>query len=243
MNNNLAYQENFHDDLKGVLKMKKKEFWAGVLTTLLVVCMIGTVSALTGKVTQEVQYNNIGVILDGKRLDLRDANGNSVEPFMYNNTNYLPVRAVAEALGLEVAFDNGQNAVVLSSKAAEDESQKPDELLFAKESVRFYYTGYTQTEEFFEVNLRIENDSDYTIDGRIGPDSLVGNKKIYMGLTCKTEPGRTSEGKITIKNSDIESAGLSDFKTIKASFMIHDTQNLPYQLDFGTGFITIRLKQ
>lgn len=107
--------------------MKKRSFFTGVLCTLIVISMIGTGFAITGKVTQEVQYNNIGVILDGKRLDLRDSNGNSIEPFMYNNTNYLPVRAVAEALGLEVSFDNEKNAVVLTSDSNQQNNNLPSE--------------------------------------------------------------------------------------------------------------------
>lgn len=96
--------------------MRKKEFWSGMLTMFLLITMIGTVFAKTGTVTQDVVYNDIGVIVDGKKLDLVDANGNSVEPFMYNNTNYLPVRAIGEALGLTVSFDGTQNAVVLTSE-------------------------------------------------------------------------------------------------------------------------------
>ena len=90
----------------------KKGFFAGVLVTLLVFAMVGSAGATNGKITQELEYRDIKVSLDGKVLDLRDANGNVVEPFKFNGTNYVPVRAISQIMGLEVAWD-GANATVL----------------------------------------------------------------------------------------------------------------------------------
>lgn len=96
-----------------------KSFFAGMLTMLLIVCLTGTALATTGKVTKELEYRNISVSLDGKKLDLRDAKGNAVEPFMFEGTNYLPVRALAESLGLNVAWDGKTATVVLTTPGAE----------------------------------------------------------------------------------------------------------------------------
>lgn len=93
----------------------KKGFIAGMLTMLVVVSIVGTANAYRGTVTQELIYQDISVTLDGEKLDLRDANGNSVEPFMFNGTNYLPVRIVAEAVGLEVGWDGENSTVVLTT--------------------------------------------------------------------------------------------------------------------------------
>lgn len=92
----------------------KKGFLAGVLTTLLVMCMVGSASATVAKVQKEIEYRDIKVSLDGEVLDLRDAKGNVVEPFMFGGTNYIPARALAEALGLEVAWDSANATVVLT---------------------------------------------------------------------------------------------------------------------------------
>lgn len=93
----------------------QKSFFAGMVTMLLIVCLAGTAMATTGKITKELEYRNIKVTLDGKQLDLRDAQGNSVEPFMFDGTNYLPVRALAESLGLSVSWDGSTNTVVLTT--------------------------------------------------------------------------------------------------------------------------------
>lgn len=92
-----------------------KGFFAGMVTMLLVCAMVGSASAAVGKVTKELEYRDISVSLDGKKLDLKDAKGNVVEPFMFEGTNYLPVRALAESLGLNVAWDGKTATVVLTT--------------------------------------------------------------------------------------------------------------------------------
>lgn len=96
--------------------MKKyRGFIAGMLTMALVVALCGTAIATTGKVQREIEYRNIKVSLDGKILDLKDAKGNAVEPFMFGGTNYIPARALAEALGLNVSWDSATTTVVLTT--------------------------------------------------------------------------------------------------------------------------------
>lgn len=92
--------------------MKKRSFIAGMLTMLLIMTLIVPAAATVGKVTKELEYRDISVTLDGKKLDLKDAKGNPVEPFIFEGTNYLPVRALAESLGLNVAW-NGKTATVV----------------------------------------------------------------------------------------------------------------------------------
>ena len=96
----------------------KKGFLAGVLSTLMVICLITAAGATSGKVQQEIEYRNIKVSLDGQVLDLRDAQGNTVEPFMFAGTNYIPARALAESLGLDVAWDGSTATVVLTHPEA-----------------------------------------------------------------------------------------------------------------------------
>ena len=95
-----------------------KSYAAGVFTACLIFGLIGSASARIGKITREVEYRNIQVSLDGKTLDLRNAAGEKVEPFMFDGTNYLPVRALAEALGLTVRWDGARATVVLTTPNA-----------------------------------------------------------------------------------------------------------------------------
>ena len=95
-----------------------KSFLAGMLTMLLIMGLVGTASATGAVVEKEIEYRDIKVSLDGTVLALRDAQGNAVEPFMFDGTNYIPARALAEALGLTVAWDSANSTVVLTHPQA-----------------------------------------------------------------------------------------------------------------------------
>lgn len=125
----------------------KKGFVAGMLTAILILSISGTVFAHTGTVTQELIYNNIGVTLDGKRLDLRDAQGNSVEPFMFNGTNYLPVRVVAEAVGLEVGWDSENSTVVLTTP------EISQTIYMTRTGSKYHYDGSCNGGTYWPVSL------------------------------------------------------------------------------------------
>ena len=60
-----------------------------------------------------VNYNNIKVYVDNEQQTLKDANGNTIEPFIYNGTTYLPVRAVAELADMTVSWDDSTKSVYL----------------------------------------------------------------------------------------------------------------------------------
>lgn len=97
------------------MKKQGKGFLAGVLVTILVLGLIGTAAATVGRRTVDVDYNDIKVTLNGDAVALVDANGAAVEPFAINGTTYLPVRAVASALGLEVGWDQATTTVQLTT--------------------------------------------------------------------------------------------------------------------------------
>lgn len=96
-----------------------KGFFAGMITMLLIVCLAGSAFATTGKVTKELEYRNLSVSIEAKSWICETLRAMLVEPFMFSGTNYLPVRALAESLGLEVAWDGNTNTVVLTTPASE----------------------------------------------------------------------------------------------------------------------------
>lgn len=95
--------------------MKRGSFIAGLLTGILLLGMFSSAFAMTGKQTLEIDYSDIQIILDGNKITPSDAIGNPVEPFSYNGTTYLPVRAVSNALGLDVDWDATTHSVILTS--------------------------------------------------------------------------------------------------------------------------------
>jgi len=95
-----------------MFKEKLKGFVVGVVLTSLVV---GAIPTMAEKITKsaELLYNNIKVVIDGKQADLKDAQGNTVEPFIIDGTTYLPVRAVSNALNKAVSWDGATQTVYL----------------------------------------------------------------------------------------------------------------------------------
>lgn len=89
-------------------------FIAGILASSLAAGFYVTAKNMYEKI--DILYNDIKIISDGEALTPKDANGNTVEPFIYNGTTYLPVRAIAEAFDKDVAWDGDTFTVTLTSK-------------------------------------------------------------------------------------------------------------------------------
>lgn len=97
------------------MKKQWKGFIAGIMVSLVLASLIGTAAATVGRKTVEIDYNDIKITLDGEDVALVDANGNAVEPFIISGTTYLPVRAVSNALGLNVGWDQATTTVTLET--------------------------------------------------------------------------------------------------------------------------------
>ena len=72
-----------------------------------------TAFAVSTTTLYNVVDKGVTIVVDGKKLNPTDANGNKVEPLIYNGTTYLPVRAVANALGKAVYWDGPNYTVYL----------------------------------------------------------------------------------------------------------------------------------
>lgn len=99
--------------------MKKRflSFAAGALTALLISSTAVTALAASGAIRIEV--SPISVLVDGEVFQPKDAKGNDVMVFTYNGTTYAPLRALAEAYGLEVGYDGERNIATVSKQPAQ----------------------------------------------------------------------------------------------------------------------------
>ena len=96
------------------MKKRLQGLIAGVLIGVIITG--GTVFAKNGSEMIEAFYNNIKIYVDGVHIEPKDASGKAVEPFIYNGTTYLPVRAVGEAIGKTVTWDGTTQSVYLGEK-------------------------------------------------------------------------------------------------------------------------------
>jgi len=95
--------------------MKKtiKGYAMGFLSAILLLALATSVYAATRTRTMTVTYGHIRLVVNGELITPRDGQGNIVHPFVSDGTTYLPVRALADALGQEVRWDGATSTVYI----------------------------------------------------------------------------------------------------------------------------------
>ena len=130
--------------------MKKNVF----VLSLLGAMVLGTcpVSAEDGTREISAAFRDIKIIVDGKQLST------PAEPFFYNGTTYLPVRAVGEAVGKEVAWDNDTKTVTLTTPPPTIEADR-DTIVNLDFKLSVTPSGKKERTEILRVNEKYENGS------------------------------------------------------------------------------------
>ena len=102
-----------------------RNYLYGFFTALLLIVFI--VPTFAEPVNRQITavYNGIKIYVNGEKIDPKDANGNVVQPFVYDGTTYLPVRAIAEAVGYDVNYDATTLTVNLTSQTDISVSPSP----------------------------------------------------------------------------------------------------------------------
>lgn len=91
-----------------------------VLSIVLTICLLASftpVLAATGSVSETLYYQNITITLDDQAITPTDDTGRAVDPFIIDGTVYLPVRAISEAFGYAVDWDDDTSAVTINTNA------------------------------------------------------------------------------------------------------------------------------
>lgn len=124
-----------------------KGFISGFLCAVLAFSLFGTAAATVGRFSGVLDYKDIKVTLDGRLVDLVDADGNTVEPFAISGTTYLPVRAVSNALGLEVGWDAATSTVVLTTP------NSGHTIYITRTGSKYHYDDHCNGGTYWEVPL------------------------------------------------------------------------------------------
>lgn len=96
--------------------MKKK--MAAALTAFALLGSMGT-EVYAGSNLQEIKaFLNTAIKfkMDGQPVQLKNSSGAVIAPITYNNTTYLPVRAVSDLLGVAVNYDASSNTILLGEQ-------------------------------------------------------------------------------------------------------------------------------
>lgn len=99
-----------------IKKVHLKSFVAGTVVATMLVS-----TGAFGKTYKEqldAVYNDIKIKVNGVTVTPKDVNGKTVDPFVVAGTTYLPVRALANALGEPVEWDAENNTVLIGTEAS-----------------------------------------------------------------------------------------------------------------------------
>ena len=107
--------------------MKKRKILVAVLCCSL--ALVTVAYATNATKTIQAAYMNIKLVIDGVPVTPKDSNGTTVEPFIYNGTTYLPVRAVGEALGKQVGWDGKGYNIYLDGRLAKTITVDPEAMV------------------------------------------------------------------------------------------------------------------
>lgn len=211
-----------------------RDMVCGALIASLVLCS-GTVAfAKVANMNIPVSYNNIKVVVNGKQLST------SKEPFTYEGTTYLPIRAVAEAVGMDVNWDGQTKTVTLSSGGStetqpvkKEEGTAVGKVLYNANGIKVTYKGISSEERLItgkSVNLLIENTSNRNLTVQVRDFSVNG----YMSdpiFSSSVAAGKKAMDEISIMKSDLEKNGITDIEDIEFTFHVFDDDDWEYRFD------------
>ncbi len=190
--------------------------------------------------------NIVKIVIDGIEITPRDANGKRVDPIIIDGTTYLPVRAVAEALGKEVYWDGPNYTVYLGKmdgkleyptvelqdlESIADEPYETDDLIdnYGNSYVSAISTWGSHTELEYLLNMKYSRFKATLYMPHGSKYDKSGNKLIIYadGKRIYTSPDMTKTSSPVY--IDINIQGCNDFK-------IEFTENWSYMCLGDAGF-------
>ena len=218
-----------------------KDIICGALIASLVLCSGTVVFAKVANMNIPVSYNNIKVVIDGKQLQT------SKEPFTYEGTTYLPIRAVAEAVGMEVGWDGATKTVTLSGKKGETPAKQPanagteiGKVIYNGNGVKITYNGIVNSNSFLggeEVSLLVENTSADNLTVQVRDFSVNG---FMVSPVCSIDvaAGKKAVDEIMITKSELQDNGITKIEEVEFTFHVFDSDD--WTTKFDTKIIEIR---
>ena len=107
-----------------------KWFALGVVVTVIISMFAVPAFAKQGSENIEVTFRDIKISINGNVVTPTDASGVAVEPFLYNGTTYLPIRAIGNALGMEVGWNGDTNTATMTSPGGSAPKTSGNDLTF-----------------------------------------------------------------------------------------------------------------
>ena len=161
----------------------KKVFLLGVVVGILISCLS---IVFANSYIQAILNDQINVSLDGQIQVFRDETTNEIQyPITYHDRTYLPLRTVANLVGVGVDYDSASNTAILSTQKVINVSTE-EELLKAVENVQSN-TKIILASGQYHVSLVFSLVENVTIEGMGETKIIVDNdyEKVIAFYNCK----------------------------------------------------------
>lgn len=214
--------------------MKKTGFWRGfglgLILTVAVTALSVSAMAATSSRTIQVE-EGVQISLNGATFVPRDANGNEVPVFLYDGTTYVPLRAVSEAMGVDVSYDSATKTAVLvtadksvaqqgGSTSSYISADRAKEIALADAGVQAADAVFLRAQldwddgraeyevEFYSGNVEYDYDIDAVTGTIRSSDRELENFRIPTTETTQTNQSGTSGN--TISNDRAQEIALAE---------------------------------
>ena len=108
--------------------MKKvRTFLVGFLTAVILMGLALPAIAAGGTVSWDNVFVGVDVVIDGEKAEVKDESGSPVEAVLYKGTTYVPVQMMADALGLDLNWDQDSRTVYLGAVPEKPEPEPEPE--------------------------------------------------------------------------------------------------------------------
>lgn len=195
----------------------------GLVAGVLIGATLATSSVLaaSGEVQKWLSYNNIKITLNGQTVEPKDADGNYVEPFIIDGTTYLPVRAVASAVGLNVDWDGATNTVKLSDTSGDNQTK--GETVYEKGGIKITYNGLSSDDYAKYFKFLVENNTDAKIIVQTRDESI--NDFMISGIMSQeVQPNKKANTELIYFNESLNENGIGVIESLELSFCIIDSE-------------------
>lgn len=134
-----------------------------------VVISTSTIYAKQISNTIEVAYNNIKISVFGQECIPKDMDGNVVEPFIYEGTTYVPIRAISQAFGKRVDWNDETKTVEIRQPFSSQEVMK------GQEAIKTFFDNFAEHNDNEMKKLLSEPFSQYDVS-----ESVYGMKSATL---------------------------------------------------------------
>ncbi|RXZ78489.1 hypothetical protein EBB07_26760 [Paenibacillaceae bacterium] len=104
-----------------------------IVSAVIGMAVSGTTNVYAGRQMKQIKAylnHDIEIVVNGSVYTLKNESGATLVPITYENTTYLPTRAIADALGVPIVYDAKSNKVFIGSRDISD-TKAPSEHFYA----------------------------------------------------------------------------------------------------------------